>query len=142
MVLNAKATQYTCNPSGNDSGDSIAVDHCGTACGPSADSYRILVTGYLTNSLLLPDNSEITTLDMIIWRYTDAGILDTTFGDIDGAQRKGYATYPNIIGDAFWPSAIFVDISGNILVAGNSVNSFWPDMTLWLPRSVRYKHEL
>ena len=71
------------NPTGGtlfDEGFSVAID----------PSNRILVTGQPANTA---GNA-----DMIIWRYTDAGILDTTFGDIDGAQRKGYTVHMQ----SFW----------------------------------------
>lgn len=95
---------------GDDAGNAIAIDSQG----------RILVAGSSTNSA---GNT-----DMVVWRYTFGGALDTTF------SSDGIFVHNNAAGgngnDA--GNAIAIDASGRILVAGWSTNVRGDkDMVIW-----------
>ncbi|MCZ6690314.1 MAG: delta-60 repeat domain-containing protein [Planctomycetota bacterium] len=81
---------------GLDIGVDIALDSSG----------RILVVGTADNGI---------DLDMVIWRYTSAGALDTTF------NGQGWVVHDNAAGGVGndYGRAIALDFSGRILVAGN-----------------------
>ncbi|MBN2753427.1 MAG: T9SS type A sorting domain-containing protein [Candidatus Goldbacteria bacterium] len=97
---------------GNDYGAGIKLDASG----------RVVVTGYGTNGT---DN------DMIIWRLTTLGVLDTDFDD-DGIVISGNAAGGS--GNDHGMNLV-ISADGSILVAGESRNSSLNnDMTLW-----RYK---
>jgi uncharacterized delta-60 repeat protein len=96
---------------GDDTGNAIAVD-----------SQGILVTGSSTNS----DGNK----DMVIWRLTATGALDTAFGSSSSGIviKKGTA---GGIGDDTG-NAVAVDSQGRILVTGSSTNSDGnKDMVIW-----------
>ena len=94
---------------GNDYGAGIKLDASG----------RVVVSGYGTNGT---DN------DMILWRLTTAGVLDTDFDD-DGILISGNAAGGS--GNDHGMNLV-VGADGSILVAGESRNvSLNNDMTLW-----------
>ena len=65
---------------------------------------------------------------MVVWRYTSAGALDTSF---DG---DGIAVFDNAAGGNGddWGQGITIDDQGRILVSGGSVNAAGNnDMALW-----------
>ncbi len=100
--------------SGLDYGSSIALDSSG----------NIYVTGYSFN------NSGNT--DMVIWKYTSAGVLDTSFGS------GGIVVDDNAAGGSGldYGSSIALDSSGNIYVVGYSTNSSGNrDMVIWKYKS-------
>ncbi len=98
---------------GDDFGSSITTDGGG----------NILVTGYSTNA---SGNA-----DMVLWRYTAGGTLDTTF------NSTGIVVSSNVAGGAGFDSgnSIAIDAAGKIVVSGSSRNS-GPndDLVVW-----RYK---
>jgi uncharacterized delta-60 repeat protein len=105
------------------------VTHNNAAGGDSFDeghdittdlSGRILVAGYSWNAS--------GNYDMAIWRYNSNGTLDTTF------NGQGWITHNNAAGGNSIDegSAIAMDSSGRILVAGYSYNASGnPDMVIW-----------
>jgi uncharacterized delta-60 repeat protein len=95
---------------GVDFGNSITTDSSG----------RILVAGSSWNG---------TDADMVIWRYSTDGSLDTTFGAPDG-----FVVHDNAAGGSGYDSgkSITTDFNGNILVTGSSDNlSGDEDMVIW-----------
>ena len=83
-------------------------------------SGRILVTGYSANTSFY--------LDMVIWRITDSGDLDTTF------NGQGWVVHDGAAGGAADDVGrdIVTDGTGRILVAGFSEGSFGDDdMVIW-----------
>jgi uncharacterized delta-60 repeat protein len=92
---------------GNDLGRGIAVDSHG----------RVLVTGNSYHRV----NAIVTNIDMVIWRYTTNGQLDTSF------NGRGYVTFDNPAGADDFGNRITIDPSGNILVAGESFG----EMAIW-----------
>lgn len=101
---------YGGDTDGNDSGNDIIVDSSG----------NILVAGYTDTST--------GGVDMTIWRYTDAGELDTTFGEGDGI-----VTHDNAAGgyDMDYGESIAVDADGRIFVSGESFSDTDLDMVIW-----------
>ena len=102
--------ESTAGGTGSDSGNAIAVD--------SQD--RILVAGSSPNSA--------GNRDMVIWRFTLNGALDTTF------NSKGFVVHNGAAGGNGDDSgnAVAIDTQGKILVAGSSANSAGnADMALW-----------
>ncbi|MCZ6691069.1 MAG: hypothetical protein O7H41_15885 [Planctomycetota bacterium] len=89
---------------GRESGRAIALDAAG----------RILVTGHGSD-------------DMVIWRYTSGGTLDTTFGS------GGVVAHDSAAGGGWGDRglAIALDGCGLILVAGESYNGTDADMVIW-----------
>ena len=79
---------------------------------------RILATGYSRNSG--------GTLDLAVWRYTAAGLPDTTFNGT-GIMAANFATSGDL---ADTGSAILVDGAGRILVTGDTNTSGNADMLL------------
>jgi uncharacterized delta-60 repeat protein len=96
---------------GNDLGHAITIDGSG----------RILVTGYSLNA-----NGALV---MALWRYTEAGVLDTTFngsGFVTHAGGGGLSAADEAIG-----AGVAVDANGHIVVAGYSVEgNTWGTM-IW-----------
>ncbi|MFC1671278.1 delta-60 repeat domain-containing protein [Spirochaetota bacterium] len=93
----------------NDAGKSIFVDPVG----------KVYVSGYSMNGA---DD------DMAIWRYTDSGIPDISFGN------NGIVTSDDAAGGGNheYGSSIFVDNSGKVYVTGSSDNSDANrDMIIW-----------
>jgi uncharacterized delta-60 repeat protein len=72
---------------------------------------KIVVAGYANSRIGSND-------DIAVARYTNAGVLDTTFGDIDsGATRKGFVTTP--IGTSNERAySVVLQSDGKIVVAG------------------------
>ena len=108
------------------------VSHDGAAgassmdCGLSItldDSNRIYVTGFSYSS-----NPSLNK-DMVIWRYTESGDLDTTFG-----SDNGFVVHHNAA-DGFdhdEGESITLDSDGKIYVAGHSVNAGGGyDVVIW-----------
>jgi uncharacterized delta-60 repeat protein len=98
---------------GNDSdiGNSIVLDCLG----------RIYITGSSINTF---GNS-----DMVVWRFTSEGNLDTTFGD--GA---GFVVHDNAAGGYGQDKghSMILDKAGNVIVVGTSTNhNGWRDMSVW-----------
>jgi uncharacterized delta-60 repeat protein len=95
---------------GDDSGNAVAVDSQG----------RILLAGSSTN---ITGNT-----DMVVWRYSAAGTIDTTFG------TNGVLTHDSAAegsGDDAG-RAVAIDSQSRILVAGTSTNSAGnSDMVIW-----------
>jgi len=99
----------TAGGSGDDSGKAVTVD--------SLD--RILVTGSTTSA---------GNRDMVIWRYTSNGTLDTTF------NGTGFVVYDNTAGGsgADFGNAIAIDSDHKILVTGSSTTTGGTtDMVIW-----------
>jgi len=73
---------------------------------------KIVVAGYARIS------STANTDDFAVARYTTAGVLDTTFGDIDsGATRKGFVTTPiGTVNEQAY--SVVLQSDGKIVVAG------------------------
>ena len=100
-------------------GQGVAVDSQG----------RILVAGYGYNA----DNNY----DLVIWRYTAAGELDTSFGDLDGqSSRKGYTVAHGAAGGDGDDRglALVIDSQDRVLVSGVSANGVERgsrDMVIW-----------
>ncbi|MBU0483316.1 MAG: hypothetical protein KKB30_02220 [Proteobacteria bacterium] len=94
---------------GDDMGYDITIDATG----------KIYVTGYSQNA-----TQEA---DMAIWRYTDSGLLDTTFGN--GA---GYVAYNGAAGGNDVGRSIILDSTGRILITGAIYNdAAETDMVIW-----------
>ena len=93
---------------GNDFGYSIVLDASG----------NIFVTGESHNG---------SNADMVIWKYTPAGVLDSSFGN-SGIVTHGGAAGGN--GDDRGAS-IVLESSGSIYVAGYSYNGSDTDMVIW-----------
>jgi len=74
--------------------------------------------------------------DMVLWRYTSAGVLDTTFGgDVNPADGTpdGFVVHDgaaNGTGDD-WGHGIALDSQERIVVAGRSTGVTFYDMALW-----------
>ena len=86
-------------------GNAAGGDGTEYAWGMTIDgSGNILVTGQ--------SQGETTYADMVVWRLTSAGVLDTTFSE------DGYFVYAGVANDV--GRAITTDGDGNILVAGES----------------------
>jgi uncharacterized delta-60 repeat protein len=95
---------------GDDSGNAVAVDSQG----------RIIATGSSTN--------RTGNKDMVVWRLTSTGALDTTFA-VDGIMVHDSAAGGN--GDDSGNAAA-IDSQDRILVTGNSTNgSGNKDMAIW-----------
>jgi uncharacterized delta-60 repeat protein len=117
----------------NGSGVVIETDAIeGTGINIDADG-NILIAGFKVVSGNLAD--------MTLWRYTDSGVLDTSFGgdyDINGTP-DGYVTHDgaglNNSQDYDYGFAVTVDAAGNILVAGSSYanhsGQIRLDMVVW-----------
>ncbi|MFC1670460.1 SBBP repeat-containing protein [Spirochaetota bacterium] len=111
-------------------GDNGIVSHDNAANGSSGYDYgrSIFVDNNGSVYVSGESNGVSGNTDMVIWKYTGAGILDDTFGDNgivvdDNAAGGG--------GDDFGQS-ITVDNSGNIFVAGTSYGKFYnDDMAIW-----------
>jgi hypothetical protein len=71
---------------------------------------------------------------MVIWKYTSAGALNTTFGgdaNSDGTP-DGFVVYRNAVGDGNDKGRdIILDADGKILVTGWSSNGSDSDMAIW-----------
>jgi uncharacterized delta-60 repeat protein len=102
---------------GNDRCTAIVVD----------GSHNVLAAGFSRNGTNGDD-------DMVVWRYTSAGLLDTTFGgdlNADGTP-DGFIVYRNVVGGGNdWGRDIVLDADGNILVTGSSNNGSDSDMAIW-----------
>jgi uncharacterized delta-60 repeat protein len=95
---------------GDDSGNAVVVDSGG----------RILVTGSSTN---IAGNT-----DMVVWRFSAVGTIDTTFG------ANGFLAHDSAAGGGGDDSgsAIALDSQKRILVAGTGTNAAGDsDMVLW-----------
>ncbi len=92
---------------GDDAAAALVVDGYG----------RILVTGH---------SRDGSTYNMKVWRYTAAGVLDTSF------NNSGIVTYDD--GHNDHGNAIALDSLGNIVVAGYRYNGSFSEVVLW-----RYK---
>ena len=74
--------------------------------------------------------------DMVLWRYTSAGILDTTFGgDVnppDGVP-DGFFVHDGAAGGSGddWGHDIALDEKQRIVLAGRSTGATSYDMALW-----------
>ena len=66
--------------------------------------------------------------DMAIWRYTSAGMLDTTFGGGDGI-----VTHDNAAGGSGsdFGYSIALDRFGNLVIVGSSMSASIQDMVIW-----------
>jgi uncharacterized delta-60 repeat protein len=104
----------------DDTGLSVAIDSSG----------RIVVAG-VSENLQSSQASEIN--DMVIWRYTVDGYLDTEFNNV------GFVTHNGAGGGSGnnRGQSIAIDDTGRIVVTGHSVNSSnYADMAIW-----RYTNE-
>jgi len=97
--------------SGDDEGNSVAIDSQG----------RIVVAGYRRNAY---GND-----DMAVWRWTESGTLDSTFG-----AGNGFIVHDNAAGGLGEDRAngVAIDASGRIVVAGWSMSAYaYHDLALW-----------
>lgn len=94
---------------GDDWAEAIRVDGNG----------RILVTGLSNNAT--PD------MDMALWRYTDAGVLDTTFGGT-GVVFQHNSAGGNSDDEGY---GLAIDDDGGIAVVGLSMNATNSDFVIW-----------
>jgi uncharacterized delta-60 repeat protein len=94
-------------------------DDCGNAITIDADG-KILVSGSTRNS----DDTD----DMVIWRYTITGTLDTTFNSVGFVVHDGAA---GKTGGNDYGYGITIDSDGKILVTGWSNNESNMDMVVW-----------
>ncbi len=86
---------------GNDSGSSLAIDTTG----------NIVVAGLSRNAA---GND-----DLVVWRYTDSGSLDTTFNSTGFLIRNNLAGGSNFD----YGTSVAMDSGGKIVVVGNSMNN-------------------
>lgn len=108
------------------------ADRNDTASGVALDgSGNIVVVGSSNNG---------NNIDMVLWRFNPAGVLDTTFGDddtsdLDPATRLGYAVSNNPAGAASagndLGNAVVIDGAGNIIITGSTHNGSNLDMVVW-----------
>ena len=66
--------------------------------------------------IIIAGQIKSTTYDAIVWRYTDTGILDTTFNST--GPNPGIQTYDS--GNVEELSAVTIDNSNNVIVAGGT----------------------
>lgn len=105
-----------------DYGYGVAIDAAG----------NILVTGSTVSTI-----SGSVRRDMVVWRFTSAGVLDTTFGDdVDPADLvpDGYFTHNAAAGanSDDQGKAIAIDVLGRPVIVGDSINvSNNSDMAIW-----------
>ena len=105
-----------------DYGYGVAIDAAG----------NLLVVGSST-----ANNGGSVNLDMAVWRFTSAGVLDTTFGDdVDPADLvpDGYFTHNGAAGgnNIEQGKAIAIDTLGRIVVVGESATATnTTDMAIW-----------
>lgn len=111
------------NSSGDhDYGHDVVIDAAG----------NILVAGAVYSNI-----SGIVRLDMAVWRFTSAGILDTTFGDdVDPADfiPDGYFTHNAAAGtnNSDQGKAMALDALGRPVIVGDSISvSNGADMVIW-----------
>ena len=109
----------TAGGTGEDVGYAISTDTNG----------RIIVAGYARNS---SGNN-----DMVLWRFTPNGTLDTTFGgDVNPADGTpdGFIIHDNVAGGSGSDMglSVVVDGKGRILITGTSENTAGDsDMIIW-----------
>ncbi|MBN1898508.1 MAG: SBBP repeat-containing protein [Spirochaetes bacterium] len=107
-------------------GDGIFKHH--NAAGGNGDdrSYGIVIDA--SGRYLITGQSDNSggNYDMVLWRINPGGSLDTTF------NSKGWVTHHNAAGGGTYDmgSAVAVDSTGRIVVAGGSIGTGW-DMAVW-----------
>lgn len=119
------------------------VTHDGAGVNSSQDyDYGFAVTPDAAGNILVAgssyaNHSGLVRLDMVVWRFTANGVLDTRFGDdvnpVDGTA-DGFFTHHAAAGDNNLDQgkAIIVDSLGRVVVAGESVSaSNGSDMAIW-----------
>ncbi len=99
----------------HDAAAGIAGNDAGTALALDTSNNNILVTGYSTNA-------NINT-DMVLWRFTSEGVLDTRFG-IDNDNSAGTDGFIVITDEGDGSAqALIVKPAGNITVTGRVTNA-------------------
>ena len=113
-------------------GDGVVSANNATGTYPTAADYGWGIAVDSAGNVYVAGSSENSSLngDMALWKFTSDGVLDTTFGGGDGI-----VTHNNAAGGDGHDSgnAIFVDGSGNIYIAGQSLGSGSndADMVIW-----------
>jgi uncharacterized delta-60 repeat protein len=107
---------------GEDNGESLVLDPDG----------KIIVTGYIGQN-----NSSTGQPEMVLWRYTNDGLLDKTFGDPDyfvfPSVRLGYTRHQDAtVGQHHKGHGLVLDNAGKIIVTGRGGDGNQTfDMALW-----------
>ena len=96
--------------SGDDAGNDIILDTAG----------NILVAGYSTSASLAAD--------MAVWRFSSDGTLETSFNGT-GILHHDVDT---VGGLNDWGGAIAFDAAGKILIAGNTQQTIFRDLAVWM----------
>lgn len=105
------------------------------AAGGNGEDWGRAITIDGNGKILVAGVSRSTTLDMVVWRLTENGSLDLTFGEDSNADSipDGYSIHNNAAGgngDDFG-NAILTDIAGNIYITGSSFEGSSSDMVIW-----------
>lgn len=95
-----------------------------TAAGAGPDA-GFFVARYGTQVVVTGHSTSATSLDMVIWRISDDGTLDTTFGG------TGFVTFDGAAGRADAGYGVAISSTGAIVVTGESNNGTDADMVIW-----------
>lgn len=101
------------------------------AAGGNQTDYATALTLDASNRILVSGVSNgINGTDMVLWRYTTTGVLDTSFGGGNGYVFHNSAAGGNL-NDSAW--GVAVDGAGNIVVGGNSYRDAiqFDDIAIW-----------
>jgi len=103
------------------------VVHDNAAGGTAGNDYGRGIALDGTDIVIVGDSYNGSNQDMAIWRYNSAGTLATTF------NSTGIVTNNNAAGGNGADSSrgVVIDVSSNVVVAGNSYNGNDLDMALW-----------
>jgi uncharacterized delta-60 repeat protein len=109
-------------------GDGIVTHHNAAGGGANEEAFSIAIDS--AGQIVVAGFSAggATNNDMALWRFTDSGELDTSFGGGDG-----FFTHHNAAGGngADVGNAVALDSSGRIVVAGQSDGGATDDLAVW-----------